>query len=125
MPASSAVSQETAAALCVLDRSQWHILLIVVGVLISYGLTGEQRRQLLWAAQGCEASDGCTKPLRLVSSLFILCALLFFFGLSEQTARTETDSRWKDASHQANLLASGLVLLAGIVRLWDLLCLQE
>lgn len=125
MPADATLSPESAGQLRLLDESLWYILLIIAGVLISYCLTAQQRQALLCAALGQPVSPEDTRPLRLLSSLLILSAVLFFFLLSEKAAQTPADSAQKNASNQANYIASGLALAAGLVRLWDLLYLQE
>lgn len=122
----SAVSEATLRSqLRLLSRSQWYILLILTGILISYGLTFTQRRQLLCALRGESTAEENPRVLRVFSNLLILSALLFFDRIAEQTAQTSADSPQKEASNQVNRIASGLVLAASILRLWDVLCLRS
>lgn len=125
MTSAQAPSPETGTQIQILESSQQYLLLILLGILISYGLLSQQLRQVLCPQESATAGEGSTLSLRLLSNLLILCALLFFFCLSERTAKTPATSPRQAASAQVNLAASGLVLGAGLLRLWDLLYLQS
>ncbi len=115
----------TSEALQVIDRSQQFILLVLGGVALSYITTGAQKTLLLSEGEDAACFAQSLRSTRLLGNLLILCALLFFFALSEQTARTPADSCRQEASHQANFLAGALALAAGLLRLWDVLFWQE
>lgn len=121
---SDADTKALCSQLCLVSQSQWYLLLVITGILISYGLTAAQRRQLLCALQGETTTSEDNRILRIFSNILILSALIFFYGLSQQAAQRPADSPQKNASNQVNALASGLVLAAGGLRLWDVVCLQ-
>lgn len=125
MDESCSISQEAQAQLAQLGQARWNLLLVLVGVLINLGVISEQGRQLLCAALGKETEPCDLFPARVVSSLLILTALIFFYRISFQTAGTPAESCRQEKSHQLNALASFLVLAAAALRLGDLLCLQE
>jgi len=108
-----------------ISEAQWHILLIVTGVLISYGVITEQGHQIQCAAQGKSSAASNVFALKLFASLLILNSLVYFYQATAKAAKTPADTAQKCMSKQVNLLASGMVLLAGVLRLWDILCLQS
>ena len=123
--ASSSAAAATAAALSQLDQLQFYNMLFLAGALIIHCVIERQKQQVLCAAQGKTVTDDCILPLRQLSNMMTLCALIFFFQLSQQEAKTCADSEIKNTSNRANFWAGGLALSAGIIRLWDLLCLQD
>lgn len=110
----------------IIEESQKYILLIIIAIALSYGVTNIQKQQLQCTIDGAEADCVCadlpdTFPISLVSSLFVLAAVIFFFLLSCQTARGPHETCAEQEIAQSNSLASLLVLLAAIIRLCNLL----
>ncbi|MBU5625717.1 hypothetical protein KQI82_02060 [Oscillibacter sp. MSJ-2] len=104
-------------AVSTLNQSRHYLIFIIAAVLISYGVLWQQKRQLI-----CGESDPqALFPYQVLSSILTICALVFFFRLSEQGSVQEKDSSLERRLSDVNLTASGLVLAASFMRLWALL----
>lgn len=104
-------------AVFTLNQSQHYLTFIIAAILISYGVLSQQKRQLI-----CGESDPQSLfPWQALSSILTICALIFFFRLSEQGNAQEKDSCLERRLSDVNLIASGLVLAAALMRLWALL----
>ena len=106
------------------DTALGFLLLIVLSVLVSYTATARQRQALCLAIQGDTdraAELGDVYPLRLGSSALVVGSLGYFFMLALKTCRN-ADPDDPVARHSAwmNVIAAFLVLLAALIRLFDL-----
>lgn len=107
-----------------LDTSLGFLLLVIASVILSYIALSRQRKALCLTMEGreeCAEQVGEVYPIRLGASALIVGALGYFFCLTLQTCRS-TDPDDPVAVHSAslNVLAGFLVLLAALIRLFDL-----
>lgn len=114
-----------------LETVNWSILfliLLILGVLLSFSATLEQRSGLL-EALCCRQEDAAdVSAKRWAASALIVGTTGFFTWLACRSAKEakEQGSCANQRSAQANLLASVLVFIAALVRLSDLkLTIQE
>lgn len=116
--------QELCEQLDTANTSLGFLLLIIVSVLLSYIATARQREALCLALAGDEARAeqvGNVYPLRLGASALIVGALGYFFCLTLKNC-CAADCGDPVAVHSArmNVIAGFLVLLASLIRLFDL-----
>ena len=116
--------QEQCEELKTLDISCVFLLLILVSVILSYIALSRQREAICLTLEGqeeCAKQVGEVYPIRLGASALIVGALGYFFALSLENCRS-VDPCDSVAVHSANLnvLAGFLVLLAALIRLFDL-----
>lgn len=116
--------QEQCEELKTLDTSRAFLILIIVSVILSYIALSRQREALCLAMHGqkaCAQQVGEVYPIRLGASALIVGALGYFFALSLENCRS-ADPCDSMAVHSTNLnaLAGFLVLLAALIRLFDL-----
>lgn len=114
---------ELKAAVGTVNASLKFLLLFILGLLLSFSAVLTQRRQLCLTLSGGDASSiPSPYPLQHAAGGITLGGLVFFFLLAQQTyrdarsggnAESECLARW-------NLLASALVLIASVIRLWTL-----
>ncbi len=110
-----AVAQQVA----VIDQSLDYIALVIVALVLTYIATSTQKKQLICSVTK-DSDCAClpnTFPLQVISSVIVLAALIFFYQLAKQSEETE-DSK----SHCFNFVSSVFVLVAGILRLMNLIC---
>lgn len=112
--------------LSIIDQSQQYIILIIAALVLSWYATGIQRKQLIESSIGCPVT-GDPFPLRALSSVMVIAALLFFYRLSEQSLRQCRCSGNSSGccSPAINHMTSILVLAASLIRLLDLLTVQN
>lgn len=123
----NAVTEETQnlrAQLAIINQSLDFILLIIAGVVLSFYATTLTRKQLLCAL--CPEKKGCDcipDPIifRLISSILVLVALIYFFILSDQGICGPHENCVSARSASYNNTASLLVLIAAIIRIIDLI----
>lgn len=112
------------AQLELVDTDLGFLLLIITGVLLSYLAAVRQRDTLCLTIQGQTeeaARVGDVHSLRLGASALIVGSLGFFFMQALETCReAEADDPAAARSARLNLLAGFLVLLAALIRLFDL-----
>ena len=106
------------------DTALGFLLLILVSVLLSCAATARQRQALCLALRGggdAAQAVGEVYPLRLGAAALVVGALGYFFTLALETWQSAASgdpaarrSAWM------NLAAAFLVLLAALVRLFDL-----
>ena len=116
--------QDQCEALKTLDTSRGFLLLILVSVILSYIALSRQREALCLSLEGqeeCAEQVGEVYPIRMGASALIVGALGYFFALALQNCRDAAPCD-SVAAHSANLnvLAGFLVLLAALIRLFDL-----
>ena len=110
------------------DLSLVFLLLIILSILLSYQAARAQRGQLRFLLSGGEA--GCCPslfPIRYAASVIVVGALCFFLCLAVETqeeAQASGDSA-EQRSAQTNSLASTLVLAAALLRLRDLVFVEN
>lgn len=108
-----------------LDHSQKLILVIIIAIFLSYYATDVQKSQvecLMMHPNTNICNDFLDLfPIRLLSSMFVLVALSYFYVLSEQSLCSAQNSCRQIRSASYNHMASLLVLIAAIIRMVDLL----
>lgn len=108
------------------DFSLVFLALMVFSLFLSWKAAALQREALCRYLAG-EAEDfPDVFPLRLPASAIVVGALTYFFGLAgknRQSARGTGGAA--ECSADLNFGAALLVLAAALIRLYDLVCLQE
>lgn len=92
------------------DRSLFFLSILLGSICLSWLALDQQRRGLC-----CNGKAPDVTGLRLVSSALVVLALGYFFCLGVQGRKEGT------RGGEVNFWASLLVLLAALLRLWDLL----
>lgn len=108
-----------------LDTSMGFLALLILSLALSRRAVGLQREALCRALRGQEGAAPDVFSLRLPASALVVGSLAYFFGLSLETwqGARGTGGR-EECSAQVNLYAALLMLAAGVLRLYDLVCLQ-
>ncbi|SET44579.1 hypothetical protein [[Clostridium] polysaccharolyticum] len=101
----------------ILDDSCKYTNFIIAGILLTQQTLRIQKCQIL----NPQAQTANVYPLKLSSNLLILCALFFFFQLSETVLCNPDADCSQRSSSRINNIASTLVLIASMLRLIDLL----
>lgn len=99
------------------------LVLFILGLLLSFSAILIQRRQLCLTLSGGDASTlPSPYPLQHAAGGITLGGLVFFFLLAQQTYRDALggDDPKAECLARWNLLASTLVLIASVIRLWAL-----
>ncbi len=111
------MDEELKEQIAITEKSQFFIRFIVAAVLLSYTAVEIQKRELL-------GEDDCLPepfPFRLVANAMVVIALIFFYGLSEQGLCQTPANRTAGCSAKYNFIASVFVLLAALIRLYDVI----
>ena len=116
------------AALCLINTSVRFMLLLILGILLSFASLLIQRQQvcdLLSCPETAQTSS--VFPLRLGASALVIGALGFFFCLSLRRHKQACagDDPAEKRSSRINAAASTLVLAAALLRLDDLLLVEQ
>ena len=116
--------QDLCEELKTLDTSLGFLLLIIVSVILSYLALSRQREALCLTLEGqeaCAEQVGEVYPIRLGASALIVGALGYFFSLTLENCRNADPCNSAAAqSAWRSVLAGFLVLLAALIRLFDL-----
>ena len=116
--------QDLCEELKTLDTSLGFLLLIIVSVILSYLALSRQRKALCLTLEGqeaCAEQVGEVYPIRLGASALIVGALGYFFSLTLENCRNvDPCDRAAAQSAWRSVLAGFLVLLAALIRLFDL-----
>ncbi len=107
-----------------IDTTLGFLLLIILSIFLSYKATLRQRQALCLTLLGDEegaARTGDVYSLRLGANALVVGALGYFFMLALQTCQ-DADPSDPVSRHSArmNLIAGFLVLLAALIRLFNL-----
>lgn len=111
------------------NQSLFYLMLIILSVLLSFWSVIIQREQLeetlAGNPQNAAASD--VFPIKLSASILVVSALSFFFCLALQTCRDASQGKDPAAQKSArmNVWASLFVLTAALIRLYDLIFMEE
>ena len=104
------------------DGSLVFLALMLFSLFLSWKATALQRRYLA----GEEGGFPDVFPLRLPASAIVVGALTYFFGLSLETWQSTRGTGGRaECSANLNFGAAFLVLAAALLRLYDLVCVQE
>lgn len=115
-------------ALCTLNGSIFFIVVATGSILLSWLALLYQRQQIRDQMEGTEcAEDAPILSLRLGASALVIAALIYFFrlGLQRRDAACQGDDPVEKRSSWLNAMASVLVLAASLLRLEDLLFVEE
>ena len=100
--------------------------LMVLSLGLSWKATALQRQALCGYLAGGEGGVPDVFPLRLPASAIVVGAVTYFFGLSLETwQNTRGAGGRRECSADLNLWAALLVLAAALIRLYDLVQVQE
>ena len=108
------------------DGSLVFLALMLFSLFLSWKATALQRQALCRYLAGEEGEFPDVFPLRLPASAIVVGALLYFFGLSLETWQSTRGTGGRaECSANLNFGAAFLVLAAALLRLYDLVCVQE
>ena len=65
------------------------------------------------------------RVLRLLANVLTLSASIFFFDLIQKNEPPDTATERQKCSHGLNFTAGALIVLSGLLRIWDVLFLQQ
>lgn len=100
----------------ILRRSKKFVLLLLVGIVIAYINLGAQERLAVCGPDECEEQALAFR--QLLGSGLITAALIYFYNLTRNTAAA---SGFCDESANEAYTAGALNLIAGLIRLSELL----
>lgn len=102
----------------VIDQSKANIILIMASIILSYYTTDLQKQQLICTVKDKEECDCLPKvlPIRMISSIIIISALLFFTNLTGSILEQPAESPKQCRQNKLNHLANQLVLAAAVIR---------
>lgn len=107
--------------LSILSESQNYIVYVIIGILLSYYSISIQKEQLICSYTGTDCSYLPNQLLiQLTGNILILIAVFFFFNLSAVNLETPTDNSKLQSSNELNYVASLLVVIATVIRFYDL-----
>lgn len=113
--------EELREQLCTVEESIRFLVLIVVGVLLSFQATMIQRSAILTELRGGEGDTSSVYPLRHMANSLIVGALGFFLCLAIKTWREQDGEDCGEArTANAGLWAALLVFAAAVIRYEDL-----
>lgn len=108
------------------DGALMFLALMVFSLFLSWKATALQRQALCRCLAGEAGEFPDVFPLRLPASAIVVGALTYFFGLSLETWRSARGTGGRaECSAELNLWAALLMLAAALLRLSDLVCVQE
>lgn len=108
------------------DGSLVFLALMVFSLILSWKATALQRQALCRYLAGEEGKFPDVFPLRLPANAIVVGALTYFFGLSLKTWQSTRGTGGRaECSASLNFGAAFLVLAAALLRLYDLVCVQE
>ncbi|MCI8477681.1 MAG: hypothetical protein HFE97_04945 [Oscillospiraceae bacterium] len=104
------------------EESLQFLVLIILSILLSFWSVVLQRRQLVDTLAGRQVAETAIRPLKHAAGALIIGSLGFFFALALeawQSAQQGQDTA-AQASALRNLWASLFVLVAALIRMYDL-----
>lgn len=108
------------------DFSLVFLALMVFSLFLSWKAATLQREALCRYLAGEEGNFPDVFPLRLPASAIVVGALTYFFGLAEKNRQSARGTGGAaECSADLNFGAGLLVLGAALIRLYDLVCVQE
>lgn len=108
------------------DGALMFLALMVFSLFLSWKATALQRQALCRYLAGEAGEFPDVFPLRLPASAIVVGALTYFFGLSWETWQSTRGTGGRaECSASLNFGAAFLVLAAALLRLSDLVCVQE
>lgn len=112
------LSEEQRQELSILDQSQWHLLILLLAIILSYYSLQVQKQQLVCTATDPELCQYLPKvfPIRAVSQILTIAALIYFFQLSGDTLAQSTKNTVQHCQSSWNHVSSLLVLVAAFIR---------
>lgn len=120
--------EELEDALCTLNGSIFFIVVATGSILLSWLALLCQRQQIRDQMEGTQrAGNAPIFSLRLGASALVIAALVYFFrlGLQRRVTACQGDDPAEKRSSWLNAMASVLVLAASLLRLEDLLFVEE
>lgn len=117
------VHEQVCGQLQIVDESIWYLILIIVSILLSFYSVKIQRQQLvnLITPECCQEKTPDIFPIKLVANVLVLISLYFFFNLSASNLNQNQENEVLCNSNKNNYTASFLVLLAAIIRFFDII----
>lgn len=107
----------------IINTSMNYILLIIVAVILSYESLCIQKKQLICQITPTEACACLPNvfPIQLTSNLLTLIAVIYFYCIAKQTKNSPVVDCKTKCSNNINYISSLLVLIAAILRLYNLI----
>lgn len=113
----------------IINQSIFYLVLIILSVLLSFWSVLIQRTELENALAGNPPKEPAPDvfPIKLIASALVVSALGFFFCLALRTCRDASQGEDPAAQSSAgrNVWASLFVLAAALIRLYDLIFMEE
>lgn len=113
------IPESLAQQIKILEKSKFYTWIIVISVLISIQNIDIQKRDLINSAlcgKECASPELFTR--KIGANIMVLAALFFFYCITSEGAKA---AGGKNCSANLNQAASGLTLMAGLIRLTDLM----
>ena len=117
----SNIPDEIKQQIAILDESKRYVLIILVGIILSYYSLYLQREQLVCSVTNCNEKYPNTTYIRIISNLLVTTSLIFFYNLATAALNTQSSTPQDASSNRLNYIASLFVLIASLIRLVDLI----
>ena len=123
--------QPTQAQICeqvaVTDQTLHYLQQIVIALFLSYFTVTIQREQLICTICPEKCCDCLPDifPIKLISSLMTLAALIFFYQLAANSCCQPATDCAQQQSKQISYIAFALVLIAAVIRLFELIAAHQ
>ncbi|MEG0541771.1 MAG: hypothetical protein RR461_02595 [Angelakisella sp.] len=129
--AQSTQTQPTQAQVCeqvaIIDQTLHYLQQIVIAIFLSYFTVTIQREQLICTICPEKCCDCLPDifPIKIISSLLTLTALVFFYQLAVNSCCQPATDCAQQQSKQIGYLASALVLIAAVIRFFELIAAHQ
>ncbi len=116
--ATNSLPVETQEQVNIIDQSKINIILIIAATILSYYATDLDKQQLICTVKDNEDCDCLPKvlPIRMLSSIMIISALLYFTNLTGNILEQPQDDPKQCRKNKLNHLSNQLVLAAAVIR---------
>ena len=112
------LSEQETQELSIIDQSQCYLLILLLAIILSYYSIQIQKQQLICTATDPQLCQYLPKtfPIRAVSQILPVAALMFFFRLSGDTLAQSAPNTRQQCQNGWNHISSLLVLVAAAIR---------
>lgn len=112
------LSEQEKQELSIINQSQCYLLILFLAIILSYYSIQIQKQQLVCTVTDPELCRYLPKvfPIRAVSQILTITALMYFFHLSEDTLTQSASNTPQHCQNSWNHISSLLVLVAAAIR---------